>query len=96
VRAVDVLTALEDGTTQAADEVLLSRATSLGRLLVSQDRDFAVITSRWLRTGRRFSGYAKVPQRGMRIGSIIEQLELLAKTSDAHHIENQVFYLPLW
>ena len=95
-REVDVLTAMADGANRAADEQILVRATTLGRLLVSQDRDFTVITARWLRLGRPFAGYARVPQKGLSVGAIIEQLEMLAKASDPHHVENQVFYLPLW
>ncbi len=32
----------------------------------------------------------------MSIGAIIEQLEMLAKASNPHHVKNQVVYLPLW
>jgi hypothetical protein len=95
-RGVDVLTAMADGADRAEDEAILERATILGRLLVSQDRDFTVIASRWLRSGRSFAGYARVPQRGMSIGAIIEQLEMLAKASEPDQVQNQVFYLPLW
>jgi hypothetical protein len=95
-REVDLLTAMADEADRAPDEQMLMRATALGRLLVSQDRDFTVITTRWLRSGRSFAGYARVPQKGMSIGAIIEQLEMLAKASDPHQVENQVFYLPLW
>lgn len=95
-REVDVLTAMADGADRAEDERILERASALGRLLVSQDRDFTAITTRWLRSGRSFTGYARVPQQGMSIGAIIEQLEMLAKASDPYHVENQVLYLPLW
>ena len=39
LRSIDVLTAQEDGSAEFADEVLLKRATELGRVLVSQDED---------------------------------------------------------
>jgi predicted nuclease of predicted toxin-antitoxin system len=39
LRAVDVLTAQEDGAAEADDKRLLDRATELGRVLVSQDED---------------------------------------------------------
>ena len=38
-RQVDVLTAYEDGMHEAADDVLLNRASQLQRLLFSQDDD---------------------------------------------------------
>ena len=39
LRAIDVLTAQEDGTSKWDDGHLLQRATELGRILVSQDED---------------------------------------------------------
>ena len=39
MRTIDVLTAQEDGSAELADDVLLKRATELGRILVSQDED---------------------------------------------------------
>ncbi len=95
-REVDLLTAIADGADRTEDEQLLVRAMAMGRMLVSQDKDFIAITTRWLRSGRAFGGVARVPQEGMSIGAIIEQLEMLAKASDPQHVENQVFYLPLW
>lgn len=95
-RDVDVLLAFDDSRDQTPDEQLLERATALGRLLVSQDRDFTVITARWMREGRYFAGVARTPQRGMPIGAVIEQLEMLSKASDPFHLENQIWYLPLW
>lgn len=57
-REVDVLTAIADGADRTEDERLLVRATALGRLLVSHDKDFTGITTRWLRSGRTFAGGA--------------------------------------
>ncbi len=39
LRAIDVLTAQEDGAAQLNEGRLLQRATELGRVLVSQDTD---------------------------------------------------------
>jgi len=39
MRAIDVLTAQEDGAPQFDDDRLPERATELGRVLVSQDED---------------------------------------------------------
>lgn len=44
---IDVLTAQEDDARELSDELLLIRATSLGRLLVTQDTDFLRITHEW-------------------------------------------------
>ena len=42
-RGVDVLTAEEDGSARLDDDPLLNRATSLGRVLFSQDQDLLAI-----------------------------------------------------
>ena len=56
LRSVDVLTAQEDGATQLDDDLLLQRATELGRVLVSQDEDLLREGAHPLRDGTRFSG----------------------------------------
>ena len=55
-RGVDVLTAEEDGSARLDDDPLLDRATSLGRVLFSQDQDLLVIAHGRLQTGTAFSG----------------------------------------
>jgi hypothetical protein len=42
-RGVDVVTSAEDGSDTLDDDALLDRATSLGRVLYSQDQDLLVI-----------------------------------------------------
>ena len=51
-RNIDVLTSQDDGTREADDDVLLQRATDLGRLLFSQDQDLLRIASQWQNAGR--------------------------------------------
>ena len=46
-RRIDVLTSQEDGTRQANDQELLARASTLKRVLVSQDHDLLVIANDW-------------------------------------------------
>ena len=48
LRSIDVLTAQEDGSAELADDVLLKRATELGRILVSQDEDLLREGASWL------------------------------------------------
>ncbi len=47
LRGVDVLTAQKDNTHLLNDSQLLSRATALGRLFVSQDTDLLKIACQW-------------------------------------------------
>jgi hypothetical protein len=51
-RAVDVVTAKEDGSDRLDDDQLLERAGKLGRVLFSQDEDLLAITHR----GSRMAG----------------------------------------
>jgi predicted nuclease of predicted toxin-antitoxin system len=56
LRGVDVLTAAEDGADRLADTDLLDRATTLGRVLFSQDDDLLVEASRRQTAGIPFCG----------------------------------------
>jgi hypothetical protein len=67
LRAIDVLTAQEDGAAQWADDLLLERATNLSRLFVSQDEDLLLEGARWLRNGRSFSGSSMRTNFGSRL-----------------------------
>src|SRR3972149_11025541 len=82
-RGIDVLTALEDGTAAVDDELLLVRATALGRILVTQDHDFLRIATRWQRSSRTFAGIAYAIQERIDIGGTIEYLELTALLKSA-------------
>jgi len=56
LRGVDVLTSQEDGTREVDDQTLLVRATVLGRVLFSQDRDLLRLATQWQQTGQKFQG----------------------------------------
>jgi predicted nuclease of predicted toxin-antitoxin system len=62
-RGLDVLTAFDDGSSRIDDEELLARATLLGRVLVSQDRDLLAIAARWQEEGRPFPGWYSLGNR---------------------------------
>jgi predicted nuclease of predicted toxin-antitoxin system len=55
-RGVDVLTAAEDGARRMPDAQLLDRATSLGRVLVTQDADLLAEGAHRQRAGIQFAG----------------------------------------
>lgn len=94
-RGIDVLTAFEDGTDEQDDELLLERATALGRIIVSQDHDFLRIASEWQRTSREFPGVVYAIQERIDIGQTIEYLELIAYLKEPDEIRNRVEYIPL-
>jgi hypothetical protein len=93
-RGVDVLTAEEDGSAMLDDDPLLDRATSLGRVLFSQDEDLLAIAHRRLQAGLPFAGVVYAHQLAISIGQAVRDLELMAKILDAVDLQNRVEYVP--
>lgn len=94
-RGIDVLRAQEDGAAELPDSELLDRATSLGRVLFSQDADLLSEAAARHASGKRFSGVNYAHQLGITIGQAVRDLELIARVCSADDMENQVEYLPL-
>lgn len=94
-RGIDVLTAAEDFANLYEDADLLARATSLGRVLYSQDKDLLRITTEWQRIRREFAGLAYGHQMEVSIGQAIEDLEIIVRASSDDEMKNRVEFLPL-
>jgi predicted nuclease of predicted toxin-antitoxin system len=94
-RGIDVLTALEDNTSDWDDEAILQRASELNRLVFTQDLDFLAIAHRWATSNREFCGIVFAHQLGITIGQAINELELIATCLGAGDVRNRVEYLPL-
>jgi hypothetical protein len=94
-RGVDVLTAFDDGAQTMPDPNLLSRATALGRVLVTQDKDLLREGGLRQQQGVPFAGIIYAHQLGITIGRFITDLELIATVLDPPDIANQVMRLPL-
>src|SRR4051794_40104345 len=92
---IDVLTSQEDGTRQADDESLLARATTLSRVLFSQDQDLLAIAANWQASGRQFPGLTFAAQSGTSIGQLIDDLHLIAACCGHEELVNSVIYVPL-
>lgn len=95
LRGLDVLTAQEDGCDELDDDRLLLRATALGRLLITQDSDFLRKGPQFASHGTPFSGIFYGHQLTVGIGAFVEDLTLVALTSDASEWANRVTHLPL-
>jgi hypothetical protein len=95
LRGVDVLTAQEDGAGELSDPELLDRATTLGRVLFTQDKDFLSETYRRQETGETFGGVIYVHQLHITIGQSVAELELIAKVCAPADFINHIEYLPL-
>ncbi len=96
LRSIDVLTAQEDGSAEWADDVLLERATELGRVLVSQDEDLLREGARWLSEGKDFSGIIYAHQLRITIGKMVDELEMIARATSRDEWRGRIEYLPLW
>jgi Domain of unknown function (DUF5615) len=55
-RGIDVLTAIEDKSDTLLDNRLLEHASSLGRVLFTQDIRFKAMAEDWQRQGKPFAG----------------------------------------
>ena len=77
------------------DEALLVHASSLGRLLFTQDIRFKALAEDWQRTGRSFGGLVFGHQLHGSIGQYIRDLELIAKATEPADWIGQVEQLPL-
>jgi hypothetical protein len=93
-RGIDVLTASDIGMAEAEDDELLTRATELNRIFVSQDQNLLRIAAEWQRDERSFTGIAFGIQEDLSIGKTIEYLELVAYAIAAEEMRNHVEYIP--
>jgi hypothetical protein len=94
-RGVDVVTAQSDGTAEFEDSALLDRATSMNRVLFSQDQDLLTEAARRQRESIGFAGVIYAHQLYVTVGRCIHDLELIAKLGTAEDLENRVQFLPL-
>ncbi len=95
LRSIDVLTAQEDGSAEFTDDVLLKRATELGRVLVTQDEDLLREGARLLSERKEFSGIIYAHQLRITIGQMVEELELIARATSQDEWWGRIEYLPL-
>jgi hypothetical protein len=95
LRDVDILAATEENTNRLPDDQLLTLATSLQRVLVTQDIRFRVLAENCQRTNHPFAGLIFAHQRYVSYGQLISDLELIAKATDADFWKNRVEQLPL-
>ena len=92
---MDILAATEEGAKELEDHDLLALATSLSRVVVTQDIRFRVVAEDWQRAGRRFAGLVYGHQRYVSYGQMIVDLGLIAKATDPDYWWNRIEQLPL-
>jgi len=94
-RGVDELTAQEDRAGELDDPQLLSRATSLGRVLFTQDDDLLREAAGRQQRGEAFAGVIYAHQLNVTVGQCVDDLELIAQVSEPEEWSNRLTYLPL-
>jgi hypothetical protein len=95
LRAIDVITAQQDRSDTLSDDLLLQRASSLGRILISQDDDLLREATLLQRQGTEFAGVIYGHQRLVSIGQMVEDLTLIATATTASEWLSRIAYLPL-
>jgi hypothetical protein len=95
LRGVNVLTSQTDKTTELDDSHLLARATSVGRVLFTQDDDLLSVASDLQQKGTLFAGLIYAHQLRIGIGQCVADIELIAKATDPEDWVNRVEFLPL-
>src|SRR4051812_36524917 len=94
LKGVDVFAATKERTNRLSDKDLLILATSLKRVVVTHDIRFRVMAEAWQRQGQKFAGLAYA-HADIRVGRLINELEIIAKASEPEEWENRVFYILL-
>ena len=94
LRGVDVVTSQEDGTITVDDDILLDRATALGRALFTQDEDLLAEATRRQRSDIPFAGVVFAPQVNVTVGQCVRDLELIAKACEPVDLADRVMYIP--
>lgn len=94
-RGVNVITALEDGSSELDDPELLDRAGELGRVLFTRDYNLLQEATKRQRSGVSFNGIIYAHQLRVFIGACIHDLEIIAQAGEPEDLRNRVEYLPL-
>lgn len=93
-RDCDILTSQGDGTREWPDPAVLDRATLLGRVLFTQDRDFLKEATMRQRQGVTFPGIIFAAQHSGSVDQLATDLELIAKAADASELADRIEYIP--
>ncbi len=94
-RGYECQSAFEDGRGDADDETILTRASELGMvLLTNNDRDFSTMARRWIEAGRDHAGILITEQfRNRELGEFLRRLMRFLDSVTADEMRNTVRYL---
>lgn len=71
---IDCLRAEDDQHARATDELILERSTSLGRVLLMHDYDFAKLHAQWLKAVRTDAGIIHVNVSGVSSRTVFQDI----------------------
>ena len=94
-RGINVLKAQDDGYDGRPDNEVIDRATELGYILFSHDKDMLREATQRLHEGVIFSGVVYAGQQNATLSECIDGLEYLAQAGLPEDFRNRVYYLPL-
>jgi hypothetical protein len=94
-RGVDVLRAQDDNAGRRPDNLLLIRASELGRLLFSQDEDLLAEGARKQAAEEPFAGIVFARQNVVSVGACVRDLEIICQVLTPEEAANKIIYLPL-
>lgn len=94
-RSYEARSALEDGLGAADDEEILTRATALDMVvLTNNDRDFTYLAQQWMKSGRSHAGILISEQyRNRQFGEFLRRLLRFLDAVSADEMRNSVRYL---
>jgi hypothetical protein len=96
-RAVDVVTALDVGMIEVADEEHLEWAAAQGRVLYSFNvGDFNSLHTAWLSQGRSHAGIILAPQQRFSVGEQMRRLLNLIATQSTETMRDRLEFLSAW
>lgn len=96
-RGVDILTALEAGTTKESDERQLTYASRQGRAIYSFNMgDFCRLHALWLSQQRPHAGIVVARQQHYSIGEQMRRLSRLVGQVSAEEMQNRLEFLSDW
>lgn len=95
LRGVDVLTAQEVQMIGVADEEQLAKASSLGRVIYTQDQDFLAIATILQRNGQSFGGVIYAHPLYVSFSERFADLHLIAEAANTSEYLNWIEHLPL-
>lgn len=94
-RGIDVLTTLEDRYDRHPDEEVLQRAFEISRVVVTHDQDFLELASEYLMQSQDFPGVVFCHLSKSSIGTLVEDLALIAEVATYEELLNRVTWVPL-